>query len=54
MNFTECPHCNGSLDVEQCDECSEFFPTGEVYEFSNGQSLCIGCQENFFERTDHC
>jgi len=30
MGLTECPHCNGSLDVEPCDRCSELYSPGEL------------------------
>lgn len=49
MGLTECPHCNGSLDVKQCDNCSEFVPTDEIYTDPNGEDLCNSCQMAYAE-----
>ena len=48
MGLSECPHCNGSLDVESCDSCGNYFPPGDLHETPNGK-LCNSCQEEYAE-----
>lgn len=44
MSLTECPHCGGSLDVSDCDQCGESFPTEELSEYL-GELYCDTCAE---------
>ncbi len=50
MGLTECPHCNGSLDVKPCDRCSELYSPDELQQVSWGATFCDSCKE---ELKDH-
>lgn len=58
QQFKECPYCscNFYYEVEQCEECGEWFPTYRIYSTKDKAGIehftCEKCEEKYYDEKD--